>query len=84
MSSAIRPPSGPRNPAPRAKERPNAITPRTIQFWLQDQSRFTIIPIAARKRISEAGMKTRIPTTSVSFAKSACRLPSPVRRMRKA
>ena len=29
-------------------------------------------------------MKTRMPTTSVSFAKSACRLPSPVRRIRKA
>ena len=55
-----------------------------IQFWLHDQSRFTIIAIAGENRINVDGMNTRMPTTSVSFENSACRLPSPVRRIRKA
>jgi hypothetical protein len=50
----------------------------------QDKSRLIIMPIAARKRSKEDGMKTRLPTTSVSFAKSAWRLPSRVARMRNA
>ena len=69
--SAMRPPSGPRKPAPTTNDSANEISPKTIQFCPQDQSKLIIIAIPASSRIQVVGMKSRMPTISVSFAKSA-------------